>query len=266
MRKVKIAGLVVAAVLFSLPVFAQSDADELAKKLQNPVASLVSVPFQFNQDFGIGPSDGSRLTMNFQPVIPISISENWNLIGRVILPYITQTDVFGPSGTQSGLGDAVLSGFFSPKAPTKGGLVWGAGPALLVPTATDDALGTKKFGMGPTAVFLKQAGTLTIGTLVNHVWSVAGAEDRADVSSSFLQPFVARNFAGGYAIAVNSELTQNWKTDSTNGSLNIVGSKVVTLGKQMCQVALGPRIPYGNGNTSAWGVRAVFVLLFPTAG
>jgi hypothetical protein len=193
----------------------------------------------------------------------MSISEDWNLIGRVILPIISQTDVFGESGTQSGLGDAVISAFFSPKEPTSGGLIWGAGPVLLVPTATDDLLGTGKFGIGPTAVGLKQIGDLTVGALVNHIWSIAGDEDRGDVNTTFFQPFVAKNFTGGYALAVNTELSQSWDNDATNGTINIIGSKVISLGSQLAQVSIGPRIPYGNANTASWGFRAQFILLFP---
>lgn len=237
-------------------------AEELAKKLQNPVASLISVPFQGNFDFGVGPDDGRRFTLNVQPVIPLSISQDWNLIARVILPFIHQNDVFGNSGRQTGLGDAVVSAFFSPKEPTSGGLIWGAGPVFLVPTATDD-LGTKKFGIGPTGVVLKQIGDITVGALANHIWSVAGDDDMPDVNSTFLQPFVAKNFAGGYAITLNTELTQSWDYDATSGTINLTGSKVISIGNQLAQVALGPRIPYGNANTSEWGFRAVFVLLFP---
>ncbi|GGZ89612.1 hypothetical protein [Algibacter mikhailovii] len=240
-----------------------SDADALAKQLQNPIASLISVPFQFNFDFGVGPSDGSRMTLNIQPVIPISISEDWNLIGRIILPVISQNDVFGNSGNQFGVSDAVVSGFFSPKAPTSGGLIWGAGPVLLVPTATDRLLGSEKFGIGPTAVILKQAGSLTFGGLINHIWSVAGSKERADVNATFFQPFLAKNFTGGYALALNTELTYNWDNNTTSGNLHLIGSKVFTIGKQMTQFILGPRIPYGNGNTAKWGIRTGFVLLFP---
>ncbi len=241
----------------------ESQADALAKQLQNPVANLISVPFQGNFDFGIGPENGSRMTLNIQPVIPISISDNWNLIGRVILPVISQQDVYGNSGNQFGLSDAVVSSFFSPKEPTSGGLIWGAGPVFLVPTATDDLLGTEKFGMGPTVVVLKQAGQFTIGALANHIWSVAGSDDRADVNNTFLQPFIARNFKGGYSLTINTELTQNWDAKGTSGSLHLVGAKVFSIGKQLTQFAIGPRIPYGNANTADWGFRAMIVLLFP---
>ncbi|MCS5490068.1 hypothetical protein [Algoriphagus limi] len=260
-------------ILLFLPLFlpflleaqesSTSSADDLAKQLQNPVASLISVPFQNNFDFGIGPNDGTRYTLNFQPVIPISIGEDWNLIARVIVPVISQNNVFGESGKQSGLSDVLVSGFFSPKEPTSGGLIWGIGPALLIPTASNNSLGTEKFGLGPTAVALKQVGSFTIGGLVNHIFSVAGNENRADVNSTFIQPFIAKNFPGGKAITLNTELTQNWEADATSGTLNLVGSKVITIGKQASQIAIGPRIHYGNGNSASWGIRAIFVLLFP---
>ncbi len=246
------------------PTTSTTDADALAKQLQNPIASLISVPFQGNFDFGYGPSDGSRVVVNIQPVIPMGISEDWNLITRVILPVISQTDIFGESGNQFGLGDVTLSGFFSPKAPTSGGLIWGVGPVLSIPTATDDLLGSEKFGLGPTAVGLKQIGKITVGLLVNHVWSVAGSDDRADINNTFFQPFLAQNFPGGYAISLNTEVSQNWDADATTGTINIGGSKVIALGKQRAQIAAGPRIPYGNGNGSDWGFRAQFTLLFPT--
>lgn len=240
-----------------------SKADELAKKLQNPVASLISVPFQNNFDFGIGSENGFRYTLNFQPVIPLSISEDWNLIGRVIVPVISQNNVFGESGNQSGISDVLLSGFFSPKEPTSGGLIWGIGPAILVPTATNNLLGTEKFGLGPRAVALKQAGKTSFGVLINHIWSVAGNVDRANVNSTFFEPFIAQNFRGGKAISFNTELTQNWEAGLTSGTINLVGSKVLMFGNQATQLAIGPRLHYGNGNTASWGIRAAFVLLFP---
>jgi hypothetical protein len=259
-----------ALLLFATPFYAQetpeeskSQEDELAKKLQNPLASLISLPFQSNFDFGFDPADGSRWLMNVQPVIPLSISEDWNFIGRVILPVISQNDIFGESGSQTGIGDALVTGFFSPKAPTSGGLIWGAGPAISIPTATDDLLGSGQFAIGPSIVGLVQAGSITYGALVNHIWSVFGDSDRADVNASFFQPFLARNFKGGYALALNTELLQNWEANATVGTINLVGSKVPTLGSQLAQFFIGPRIPYGNGNNASWGFRAGLVLMFP---
>lgn len=241
---------------------APSEADALAKQLQNPVANLISVPFQFNLDFGMGPEDGTKMLLNVQPVVPLGLTEDWNLIMRVILPVIWQNDIYGNSGSQFGLGDAVISGFFSPKEPTAGGLIWGVGPVLLVPTATDNLLGLDKFGVGPTAVFLKQAGSLTLGLLTNHIWSVSGSGNN-DVNATFIQPFMAKNFPGGVALTLNTEFTQDWDNDLSTGTFHIVGSKVVNFGSQMAQVFLGPRIPYGNGNSADFGVRFGMVLLFP---
>src|SRR5688500_5032911 len=152
------------------------DTEALAKQLANPIASLISVPMQFNYDDGIGPfDDGDRYFINVQPVIPVSISEDWNMISRTIVPIISQHDIFPGAGSQFGLGDTVQSLFFSPKALTASGWTWGAGPVFLIPTATDDLLGAKKWGAGPTAVALKQTATgWTYGALINHIWSIAG--------------------------------------------------------------------------------------------
>ena len=139
-----------------------SEADKLAKQLSNPVAALISVPFQYNYDQTYG-DDGYKNQVNIQPVIPISISEHWNLISRTIVPIIQQGDVI-PGTSQFGLGDTTQSVFFSPKAPTKSGLIWGIGPAALIPTGTDD-LSADTWAFGPTFVVLKQSKSWTVGAL-----------------------------------------------------------------------------------------------------
>lgn len=241
-----------------------SDAAEVAKKLANPVASLISVPFQNNLDVGIGESNGSRNTLNVQPVIPIKLSAKLNLITRIVLPIISQHDIFGEGTQQSGLSDAVVSGFFSPAEP-KNGVVWGAGPALLVPIATDDRLGTKKFGVGPTALILKQANGWTYGALVNQIWSVAGDEERADVNQMFLQPFLAFNWKSGAGLGLNSEITQNWEGATTTAFLNPTISGITRLGKQIVSLLVGPRIQVAapDGSKSDFGVRAQVTFVFP---
>ena len=252
-----------AFLLFSISAFAQDDAAELAKKLANPIASLISVPFQNNTDYGIGDFQGTRNTMNIQPVIPISITKDLNLITRVVLPVVTQYNITAPGEKQSGLSDAVMSAFFSPVNSEK--LTWGVGPAFLLPTGTNDFLTTKKFGMGPTAVALKQTNGWTIGGLVNQIWSVAGNSDRPDVSQMFVQPFLVYNWKSGAGLGANMEWTQNWKASTATVWLNPTISAVTSLGKQKTQFVVGPRLNLAapDGGKGDWGWRAVVIFLFP---
>ncbi|WP_346859175.1 hypothetical protein [uncultured Draconibacterium sp.] len=242
----------------------KSDAAELAKKLSNPIASLISVPFQNNTDVGIGELNGSRNTLNIQPVIPIRLSEKLNLIARWVQPVISQYNITGNGNHESGLGDAVVSAFLSP-ANSKGGLTWGAGPVFLLPDGTNDYLITKKFGIGPTAVALYQSKGITVGALINQIWSVAGDENRSDINQMFFQPFFAFNWKTGAGIGANFEITQNWEASTTNVWLNPTLSAVTSLGKQKSQFVVGPRLNLSapDGTKSDLGVRAVVVFLFP---
>jgi hypothetical protein len=239
-------------------------AEELAKELSNPIASLISVPFQNNTDLGIGQYNGVRNTLNLQPVIPIRLSPKLNLITRVVLPFITQFNITNEGSYQCGLSDAVASAFLSP-AISKKGLTWGVGPVFLLPVATDSLLATKKFGIGPTAVILGQIKGWTIGALVNQIWSVAGSKDRADVSQMFVQPFISYNWKSGAGVGLNSEITQNWRTGATSVFINPTLSGVTKLGKQTISIAIGPRIQVAapEGGKGDFGVRAVLIFVFP---
>jgi len=239
-------------------------AEELAKKLSNPVAALISVPFQNNMDLGIGQYNGSRNTLNFQPVIPFNLSPKLNLISRFIVPIISQRDITGEGTSQNGLGDAVVSAWFSP-SEAKNGLVWGVGPVFLVPIATNDFLATKKFGVGPTALVLKQFSGWTVGALVNQIWSVAGDASRSDVNQMFVQPFMSYNWKSGAGLGINSEITQNWTLSSTSVFINPILTAVTKVGTQIVSLVIGPRIQVAaaEGSRADFGVRAAVILVFP---
>jgi hypothetical protein len=239
-------------------------AEELAKKLANPVANLISFPLQNNTDYGIGTYNGSKNTLNIQPVIPIKLSPKLNLITRFILPFIDQRDITGPDTKQTGLSDLSATAFFAP-SDSKNGLIWGAGPAFLIPTGTNDFLTTKKWGVGPSALVLKQAKALTFGFLVNQIWSFAGSSDRADVNQMFLQPFLTHNWKSGAGLGVNAEITQNWEANTTLAFINPIVTGVTKLGKQTISLGVGPRIRVAGPSESRpdFGFRAVLTFVFP---
>jgi hypothetical protein len=247
----------------------EASAVDLAKQLANPVASLISVPFQNNFDWGSGPTeDGFQWKMNVQPVVPISLNDDWNLIMRTIIPVVSQKDIAGtelnPSGTQTGIGDVLVSAFFSPKEPTESGWIWGAGPVVNMKTASDTLLGTGKWGVGPTAVALKQEGGWTYGALVNHVWSVGGDSDRGDVSGTFLQPFLTYTTPQSTSYVLLTETQYDWEREQWTVPINLAINQLVTIGKQPVQFQIGGRYyaeaaEYGP----KWGLRASVTLLFP---
>lgn len=240
---------------------AAADAD-LALQLSNPVANLISVPVQSNLDFGLGPGGGTKWTTNIQPVIPFDLTEHWNLISRTILPVVDQQGVaLGGTNNAFGLGDTLQSLFFSPKNPEP--FIWGIGPALLFPTATDSFLGANRWAAGPTAVVLKQHGGWTFGALANHLWDYAGSGD-GRINATFIQPFVS--FANSHATSftLNLESTYDWQSNQWNLPANFLVAQVLKVGGQPVQVFAGARYyletPTGGAD---WGLRFGFTLLFP---
>ena len=257
---------VAAAVMLASPSQADEAAADLAKKLSNPVAALISVPFQLNYDDDVGAADtGDRWTLNVQPVVPISLNDDWNLISRTILPLVSQREVFAGAGSQSGLGDIVQSAFFSPKAPTAGGVIWGVGPALLVPTGTDDLLTADQWAAGPTGVVLRQQGRWTVGALANHLWSLGGGGGRPDVDATFLQPFVSYGTPTGWTYGANIESTYDWTGSRWTVPVNVSASKVTRIGGQLVSIGGGLKYWVDGPPAAPEGLafRASLTLLYP---
>src|SRR5215831_18555049 len=177
----------------------------LAKKLSNPISDLVSVPFQFNWYQNVGPLELSTFILNVQPVIPLQLDEHWNLIMRIIVPFIGQPPFFEGDVSTFGIGDITSSFFFSPN--NNSSFTWGVGPVFETPSSYQPTIGSGRYSIGPTAVALQQTGKWTIGVLWNQVWSVAGDKRREDVNQMFLQPFLAYQATHTVTLTLNSETT-----------------------------------------------------------
>jgi hypothetical protein len=236
--------------------------EDLAKAAQNPVADLISVPFQNN--FNMGGKNGLQYILNFQPVVPISINQDWNLITRTIIPTISTPLPFGDRVT--GIGDINPTFFLSPVKPTDG-IIWGFGPTFVLPTASDELIGQGKWSMGPAFVALKIAGPWVFGALINNVWSVAGDSDRKTVNQMTAQPFLNFNFPGGWYLTSSPIITANWVEKGDKRWVVPVGGgvgRVFKLGDQPinAQLALYYNVVRPE-NGADWQLRFQVQFLFP---
>jgi hypothetical protein len=253
----------------------ESETAELARAVQNPVADLISVPFQNNTNFNFGPRERTQNVLNIQPVIPVDLNEDWLMITRTIIPVVSQPSLFpGDDGRENGLGDTVFSAFFSPRDQSRwlgGRWLWGVGPALLLPTSTDDRLGPGEWGAGPSVVFLTMPGNWVVGSLFSNVWSFTHDDDDDKVNLFTWQPFVNYNLDGGWYLTTSPLITANWEADSDNTWTVPVGGgvgRIMRFGKQPVNLSLAGfyNVEKPDDIGPEWSVRFTLQLLFPTGG
>ncbi len=246
---------------------AELSSEELAKLAQNPVGNLVSVPFQNNTNFDVGPLGKTQDVLNIQPVYPIHVDDDWNVITRTIVPLLWQPAFAPGQGSTFGLSDVQFSAFLSPANP--GEVIWGVGGIAQLPTHTDAVLGNDRWGLGPTAVVLRmQKGSPWVyGALVNNVWSVTDDRSSPPINQLLLQPFLNYNFEGGTYLTSSPIITANWQADSGD-------TWTVPLGGGVGKIFHFGRLPvntqvsaYYNVETpeygAEWQLRAQVQFMFP---
>ncbi|HEV2159665.1 outer membrane protein [Bradyrhizobium sp.] len=238
--------------------------EDLAKQSQNPIADLVSVPFQSNTNFNAGPFNRTQEVLNIQPVVPLRLNADWNLISRTIMPVMSQPSPIFNSNT-NGIGDITQEFFLSPTHP--GTLIWGVGPVFTIPSATDPILGTGKVLFGPTAVALVTPGHWVIGVLANNQWSVGGNPLRPPVNQFLVQPFVNYNMAHGWYLTSSPIITANWlAAPGQQWNVPIGGGfgRLFKLGDQPVSASIqGFYNVVRPDGAPTWQLRSFFSLLFP---
>lgn len=240
-----ITSLLIAASFFAFSHTAAAEVEsisfgsthDLAKELKNPVSSLTLLPFQFNVEVGSGEGHPVGTTLNIEPVVPINLNEDWRIITRVVAPVVYQESSIPGLDDTFGLSDTELSLFLAPVKKSEDSLLWGVGPIVEFPTTTDPLLGPEKWGIGPTAVLVKQKGCWTVGLLVNHIWSVGGAGPR-DVNATFIDPWMSYTWPSGFALNLESEITYDWEDSQATVPIRAGVSQLVTLGSQPVQFNL----------------------------
>ena len=238
--------------------------EELAQTAANPIADLVSLPLQFNNDFGLGPYDRSASVLNVQPVVPLA---GGKVVTRTIFPFVWLPDITAESGNlSSGLSDIVFTAFY---VPSSGSTMWGVGPVLEFPSGGSER-GSQKWSAGLSGVALAQPGNWTLGVLANNVWSYAGDEDRADVNKGLLQYFIVYQLGGGWYANSAPIITVDWKAAEGQKwkiPFGAGGGKLLFLGK--LPVNLQSQAYYYVVKPDAgpdWQLRFQVQVLFPLPG
>ena len=278
--------LALALIGLSATAAAQEE-DSLSKKLANPLTAWVNVPIQINYDDDLGlEKKGSLWSINVLPVLPFQIGDDWNLIARSVVPLVKQKDLTSERKTDSGLGDILQSFFFSPIKPTEGGWIWGAGPVLLLPTATDGDLGAGQWAAGPTFLTLKQQGAWTVGVLANHLWTIAGENkvdsDRADrltrltshrgssvslsnkISQSYIEPWVSFANKHDTTLSVSTETSYDWTASQWLVPIVLTADQLVSKGEVPVSVGLAAKYwaVSPDGGPQDWSLRLQVTFVF----
>jgi hypothetical protein len=241
--------------------------EELAKLAQNPVGNLISLPFQNNTNLNFGPEKGTQNILNIQPVIPISVNSEWNIITRTIVPVIWNPALGPDTPGKDGVGDTVFTAFLSPANP--GRWIWGAGPVVQIPTNSNSQLGNKNWGLGPSFVVLHLAhgDPWVYGVLVNNIWSVTSNKTGGSYSNGLMQPFLNYNFEGGLYLTSAPILTVEWKAESGNRWTVPLGGgvgKIFHFGKLPVNSQLSAYYNVVRPDFGAnWQIRAQVQLMFP---
>jgi hypothetical protein len=261
------AAVLAATLLTSVQARAAMSAEELAKLAQNPVGNLISVPFQNNANLNFGPEKGTQNILNIQPVVPISVNSDWNIITRTILPVIRMPPLGSDVGSTNGIGDTVFTAFLSPANPDK--WIWGAGPVVQLPTNSDAELGNKNWGLGASFVVLhlEKGSPWVYGVLINNVWSLTSSERGGSYSTGLIQPFVNYNLERGLYLTSAPILTVNWKAGGSQRWTVPFGGgvgKIFHLGKLPVNAQISAYYNVAKPDFGAnWQIRAQVQLMFP---
>lgn len=241
------------------------DKKELAEKLSNPLSSIVSIPIQTNYYPNLGVNDeGSKWVTNIQPVVPVTINDDWSVLVRTIIPLVSQDTGIPSVGTIDGVGDVFLTTWLSPSAKTQSGWLWGAGAAFLLPSDTE--VSAKKWGVGPSAIALKSEGHLHYGMLANHVWSYAGSDAVTnDISTTLLQPFASYVTDNAVTFAINSESTYDWVLEEWTVPVTVLVSKMMHIGRLPVSVGIGGThwLEAPENGPDGWGVKLAVTFILP---